>query len=181
MNDQKFAEFFAVMLGIFGHKWVLHYGDDPTGISAKVWKDGLTGLTLKQIADAIRYYKNRAVTETWPPSLPEFRSKSLGIPSLAQAKHDLRAGTATPFTKIMFRFLDGFVFKSASCRDADRMASDAFELAVNCVIGGEALPDELQAAIGFDIEAQQRREKEAYEREHVQRMTDMAKGLGIDV
>lgn len=173
MTDQKFAEFFAVMLGIFGHKWTLHYGDDPSGISARVWKDGLAGLNLKQIAEAIRHYKNASVTDSWPPSLPDFRRVAMGIPSLAKAKHDLRTGNTTPFSKVMWRFLDGFVYRQASYRDADRMAGEAYEMAVAALTGGEAMPDELQAALIHDHEAASRAEKEAYEKRHMERMREL--------
>jgi hypothetical protein len=172
MTDRKFAEFFAVMSGVYGHKWVAQYGNQPDAISARVWNDGLDGLTLAQIATAVRYYKNQSVADAWPPSLPEFRGVALGVPTLAKAKHDLRTGNATPFSKVMFRFLDGYVFKQASYKDADRMAAEAYELAVACVTGGEPMPDELQAAISQDKEAQDRAEKEAYDREHFNRLRE---------
>jgi hypothetical protein len=173
MTDRKFAEFFAVMSGIYGHKWVAQYGNEPDGISARVWNDGLDGLTLPQIANAVRYYKNTSVTAVWPPSLPEFRSVALGVPTLAKVKHDLRTGTATPFIKILWRFIDGYRWKQASYEAADRMAAEAYELAVACLTGGEPMPDELQAALSQDKEAQDRAEKEAYDRQHFNRLKDL--------
>ena len=174
MTDRKFAEFFAVMAGIYGHKWVSQYGTEPDGISARVWNDGLSGLSLKQIAEAVRYYKNQSTSAVWPPSLPEFRQVAFGLPSLAQAKHDLRNGTATPFTKVLWRFIDGYRWKQASYDAADRMAAEAYELAVAAVTSGEPLPDEQTAALGFDLEAKQRAEKELYDREHRRRFEELS-------
>ena len=178
MTDRKFAEFFAVMAGIFGHKWVSQYGQDPDSIAARVWNDGLTGLSLKQIAEAVKHYKNRSIADAWPPSLPEFRQVAYGLPSLAEARHALRTGTATPFTKVMWRFIDGYRFKQASYDAADRMASEAYELAVKAIITGEELPSEETAALGFDQEAKERAEREKYDRLHMDRLRDL--GLNPD-
>lgn len=178
MTDRKFAEFFAVMAGIFGHKWTSQYGTDPDGITARVWNDGLSGLSLKQIAEAVRHYKNHSIADAWPPSLPEFRQVAHGLPSLAQARHDLRSGTATPFTKAMWRFIDGYRWKQASYDVADRMAAEAYQLAVAAITSGEPLPDEQTAALGFDHEAKQRREREMYDQRHMERLREL--GLNVD-
>lgn len=173
MTDRKFAEFFAVMAGIFGHKWASQYGTEPDGISARVWNDGLTGLTLPQIAEAVKHYKNRSIADAWPPSLPEFRQVAYGLPSLAEARHALRTGTATPFTKAMWRFIDGYRYKQASYDAADRMAAEAYELAVKAITSGEELPDELTVALGFDHEAKERAEREVYDRQHRERLKEL--------
>lgn len=143
MNDQKFAEFFAVMMGIFGHKWTLHYGDDPTGISARVWKDGLSELSLVQIAEAIRYYKNKSITSIWPPSLPEFRSVALNIPSIAQVRHDINKKINTPFARLTRSKLNIYAFERTDERGADSMLKEAYQLAVNDLENGVPLPEEL--------------------------------------
>lgn len=173
MTDRKFAEFFAVMAGIFGHKWTSQYGQNPDGIAARVWNDGLSGLSLKQIAEAVKHYKNQSIADAWPPSLPEFRQVAYGLPSLAQARHDLRQGNATPFTKILWRFIDGYRWKQASYDAADRMAAEAYELAVKAITSGEELPSEETAALGFDHEAKERAEREKYDRLHMERLKEL--------
>lgn len=144
MNDQKFAEFFAVMAGIFGHKWTSQYGENPENISARVWNDGLSELSLQQIAFAIRHYKNHNVTAIWPPSLPEFRSVALGIPTLGQIRFDIARKNKTPFTQLVWQKLDGYLLARADQRMADSMIREAYELALIAVVNGEPLPEPVE-------------------------------------
>lgn len=159
----------------YGHAWVSMYGDRASGDAGKLWAETLSTLTVAQIKTGLEACARGG---EWPPSMPKFRLLAIGVPSLAQAKHDLRTGNTTPFSKVMWRFLDGFVYRQATYRDADRMAGEAYEMAVAALTGGETLPDELQAALMHDHEAAARAEKEAYEKRHMQRMREL--GAEID-
>lgn len=154
----------------YGHAWVSMYGDRASGDAGKLWAETLSTLTIAQIKTGLEACARGG---EWPPSMPKFRLLAIGVPSLAQAKHDLRQGTATPFTKVLWRYIDGYRWKQASYDAADRMAAEAYELAVAAVTSGEPLPDEQTAALGFDLEAKQRAEKELYDREHRRRFEEL--------
>lgn len=141
MNEQKFAEFFAVMAGIFGHKWSSQYGEDPTSITARVWNDGLASLSLKQIANGIKHYKNVSITAVWPPSLPEFRCNALDIPSLAQARYNVTQRHTDGFTRMVFSKIDTYLLARADQRLADQIIREAYEVAVFAVMNGDLLPE----------------------------------------
>jgi hypothetical protein len=141
MSDQKFAEFFAVMSGIFGHKWISQVGTNPDGISARVWRDGLSSLEIPQIAEAIQHYKNNSLSAVWPPSLPEFRLQALGLPSLNAYRHLLATGQVTPFTLLANSFLDAYRLKLASAKEHDALTERAYWLSCEAVEHGAALPE----------------------------------------
>ena len=59
------------MAKIYGHKWVSSFGqsDDDT------WLKGLWDITPEQVGAGLE--KCRISKETWPPTLPEFRTMCL--------------------------------------------------------------------------------------------------------
>lgn len=140
MTDQKFAEFFAVMAGIYGHKWVSQYGTDTDSVSARVWRDGLASLELVQIGAAVRHYKNQSIAATWPPSIPEFRREALGLPSLAAYRHALINKQVSPFTLLASRYVDSYRLRNASSKEHDKLTEEAYQLACEAIERGEDLP-----------------------------------------
>lgn len=141
MTDQKFAEFFAVMAGIYGHKWVSQYGTDTDSVSARVWRDGLASLELAQVGAAVRHYKNQSIAATWPPSIPEFRREALGLPSMAAYRHALLSKQVSPFTLLASRFVDSYRLRNASDREHDKLTEEAYQLACEALELGEELPE----------------------------------------
>jgi hypothetical protein len=74
------SQFWAKMIGLYGYKWTSQMGDVLDGnhlsITAKTWREGLAGLTRKQIGKGFSALLEK--TLEWPPSLPEFRRLCIG-------------------------------------------------------------------------------------------------------
>lgn len=86
------SRFWQRMAALYGHRWSSSMGDvlDAKGklsSAAKVWQQGLKGLTLAQLGSG---FEALATSDFfWPPSLPEFRALCVGrggdnVPSLDQ-------------------------------------------------------------------------------------------------
>lgn len=88
-----------------------------------------------------------ASSDPWPPTLPEFRSRCLGIPSLQEVKLEIHSGQRSPFTIMVWQQIDGYLFKQSSADKSDRMLRDAYELAREMVMRGQPLPEVPEAAI----------------------------------
>lgn len=88
-----------------------------------------------------------ASPDPWPPTLPEFRSRCLGIPSLQEVKLEVYSGQRSPFTLMVWQQIDGYLFKQASADKSERMLRDAYELAREMVMRGHALPEVPELAI----------------------------------
>lgn len=165
------ARFILRMTLIYGHAWVSRYGDSIESPGGAVWSRALAELSPEQIKAGIEACEQSA--NEWPPSVPKFKALSLGIPSLAKARHQASVSAQTAFLQIVWRYLDGYQFRSATKKDADRMFNEAYELAVEAVLAGEPLEcTELQ--ISHDAEAQHKAEREAYDREHLKRYPELA-------
>ena len=137
------------MTEIFGHRWTSAMGEDAATGSGETWARGLSGLSAEQIRAGIE--RTIVAAEPWPPTLPEFRSMCLGIPSLAQVQHNLRDrdSVRAPFSALVWSKLDGFAYGLASAEKAERMLRDAYRLASDHVMAGGALP-EARPAVGHD-------------------------------
>lgn len=61
------------MVRLFGNKWVSNYGELDDG----TWLIGLSGLAPEDITIGLKAVIQSG--ESWPPSLPEFRTMCLGI------------------------------------------------------------------------------------------------------
>lgn len=127
------------MAEIYGHKWTSAYGDNPNEGAAQTWAKGLAGLRSQQLADGLKACL--ASADPWPPTLPEFRSMCLGIPSLARVRIEIRGRDFTPFTRAVWANLDGYLFKQAAADKSDRMLRDAYELTREEVMRGQPLPE----------------------------------------
>jgi hypothetical protein len=133
------------MAAIYGHRWVSSYGENPAGLGGDTWAAGLSDLPGVALARGIEACI--AAADPWPPTLPEFRSMCLGIPSLADVRFELHEKTATRsmFAALVWQGIDGYAFRLASRESGDRMIRDAYELAR--VMRGGALPQEPAGAI----------------------------------
>jgi hypothetical protein len=63
----------------------------------------------------------------------------LGVPSLASVRSDIGV-RATPYGRLVWSYLDGYAYRTASRDVAARMLRDAYEQARDHVMRGGALP-----------------------------------------
>lgn len=59
---------------LYGHRWLSSYGEADDG----TWLAGLQGVTPEQLAIGVQHCVQRG--ESWPPSMPEFRSRCRPLP-----------------------------------------------------------------------------------------------------
>lgn len=128
---------------IYGHKWTSAYGDKATGSAAQTWAKGLGGLTALQVADGLK--SCLANPDPWPPTLPEFRARCLGIPPLAAVRLD--STKIEPFTRLVWQYLNTYRYRNASADLADKLLREAYELAREHVMRGGDLPEPAVAEI----------------------------------
>lgn len=124
------------MAEIYGHRWTAAYGESAEEGAGGTWSKGLAGLSVQQIGAGIGACI--ASADPWPPTLPEFRAKCLGIPPLAAVRLD--TDKADPFTVLVWQNLDGYRYRQASADQSDRMLREAYELAREHVMRGGELP-----------------------------------------
>ena len=86
-------------------------------------------------------------SDPWPPTLPEFRARCLGIPSLQEVRLEIHRSERSPFGIMVWQQLDGYLFKQSSADKSDRMLKDAYELAREMVMRGHPLPEMPSAVI----------------------------------
>lgn len=143
-SDKVMAKIWQRMAAIYGHKWTSHLGvaSDAEGKlseSAKVWKQGLIGVTL----DQVKYGFTALVIKhhDWPPSLPEFRKLCVSgneskAPSLDEVISTLvlmpRTGSIAkrykhPFILAASGSVDMFLLRTAKLVDAKRMVKPVYE------------------------------------------------------
>lgn len=135
------------MAEIYGHRWTSAYGEDCEQGAGSTWSKGLAGITGKQLAQGLS--ATIASADAWPPTLPEFRSRCLGIPSFAALKQEFRAGTTqrSGFAVQVWDFIDGYLFARASTAKAEHMLREAYVLAAEYVMRGGTLPQAATMAI----------------------------------
>lgn len=126
------------MADVYGHRWTSAYGNDPARGAGSTWSLGLSGLTTEQVGHGVQACI--ASSEPWPPTLPEFRAMCLGIPSFAAVRLDV-GDERSPFTVLVWQYLDGYAYRQASLERADRMLREAYELAREHVMRGGELPE----------------------------------------
>lgn len=131
------------MAEIYGHRWASSYGE-PDGPAAQTWAKGLAGIAPAQLAAGLG--ASIASADSWPPTLPEFRARCLGIPPLAVVRGELRQ-RATPFVALVWQHIDGHAYRTASREAADRMVREAYEHAREYVMRGGDLPPLPVAAV----------------------------------
>lgn len=131
------------MAEVYGTRWTSAYGDNPDTGAGPTWAKGLAGVEPRQLAAGLS--ASIASADPWPPTLPEFRARCLGIPPVASVRLD--ATKAEPFTRLVWQFLDGYRYRQASADQADRLLREAYELAREHVMRGGALPEPAAAEI----------------------------------
>lgn len=133
------------MTEIYGARWGSAYDDSADSGAGETWAKGLAGITPAQLADGLNACI--ASADPWPPTLPEFRARCLGIPSLARVRLELRGDARSRFTLLVWQNIDGYRFRQAPAEHADRMLRDAYALACEHVMRGGELPQEPVAQI----------------------------------
>lgn len=136
------------MAEIYGHRWTAAYGENPDNGAGDTWAKGLAGVSPAQLAEGLK--ASIASADPWPPTLPDFRARCLGIPPLASVRLD--ADKASPFTRLVWQHMDGHRYRQSSADQADRLLREAYELAREHAMRGGALP---QPAAG-EIEQEER-------------------------
>jgi len=122
------------MSAIYGHRWTAAFGEsaeDAAGVLTTVgdtWQRGLTGIPESLIAAGLK----RSITsgDPWPPTLPEFRARCIGIPSLPEVTQDIRDFSRprwSPFARLVGDRLDEFALRRMSSDDAERAIRYAYE------------------------------------------------------
>lgn len=143
------------MAEIYGHRWTSAYGDNPDAGAGPTWAKGLEKLTPAQLAHGLT--TAIASADGWPPTLPEFRSMCLGIPTFAAVKHELRTskdtGRRSPFLRQVWSFIDGYMLARADHDKADRMLRDAYLLAAEYVMRGGQLPAPSEGSLEHERQA----------------------------
>lgn len=132
------------MAEIYGHRWTAAYGDDPDQGAGGTWAKGLAGLTAQQLGAGLA--NCIASADPWPPTLPEFRARCIGIPALAAVRLDVQK--ATPFARLVWQYLDGHRYRQSSADHADRLLREAYDLAREHVMRGGELPDAPAGVLG---------------------------------
>jgi len=134
------------MAEIYGTRWTSGFGADPSTGAGSTWAKGLAGITAQQLGAGLTACI--AAADPWPPTLPEFRARCLGVPSLAQVSNELRnGGDRSGFTVLVGFKLDGYRYRGASASDADRMVREAYELAREHVMRGGEVPEPAATAL----------------------------------
>jgi len=69
------------MVHIYGHKWISSHGESALdggqlSDTAKTWGSALRDITGEQLAEGLRRCVDSS--ESWPPSLPEFKKMCVG-------------------------------------------------------------------------------------------------------
>lgn len=146
LSSALLDNFWLRMAALYGNTWVSQYGASPDGIGADTWGTVLADLAPAQIAEGLRGAS--ALGRDWPPSAPRFRALCLGIPTLAAVRAEDAARIRfretfdpTPFFRLVWSKIDSYRYKVVDADRADRMLSEAYELASEHVMRGGALPE----------------------------------------
>lgn len=139
------------MAAIYLQRWVGPMGASPNEASGKLtvggdtWARGLVGLGPDQLGRGLEACATSK--DPWPPSLPVFRALCLGIPSLAAVREDLKRKDEErePFTIMVYRRLDGWAYRHADAKHAEKLLTEAYDEAFDAVMRGEPLPERLTA------------------------------------
>ncbi len=127
------------MAEIYGHRFTSAFGERSDCGAALTWGKGLAGITPAQLADGL--IACLASADPWPPSLPEFRARCLGIPAFADVQQQITgAGDRSPFAVLVWSHVDSHRYRNASADRAERMLRDAYDGARVKVMRGHQLP-----------------------------------------
>lgn len=173
---QRIRTLWLRMTECYGHRWTSAYGEDAGAGAGLTWAKGLAKLTPEQLARGIT--AAIASADPWPPTLPAFRSLCLGIPSLAAVKHELRHGKGirSPFVRLVWDRIDGYLIARADADRADRMLAEAYQLAAEYVMLGGPMPEPAAAAIEQRKAEKPERADPAVARQHIEQIMEMLGG-----
>jgi len=141
LPEQLLRRLWQRMAEIYGHRWVSAYGDDAGAGAGRTWAKGLAGITAEQIA--IGLSAALASADEWPPTLPRFRAMCFDLPSFAAVRAEINArhSRRSAFAMLVWSRLDGARYRLADSDKGDRLLREAYDLAVEHVVRGGALPE----------------------------------------
>lgn len=135
------------MCVMYGGAWASENGEAPQHddgshtVAGKVWREALAGLGTEQLGEGLRLCLIRH--PEWPPKLGQFRELCMGVPALREVRFQLRLPPAgrVPFMRVLAIYLDNFRLSRASDRAADKLLTDAYELAREHILRGDPIPE----------------------------------------
>lgn len=136
LSEDSLRTLWERMAEVYGHRWTSSFGEDAGSGAGATWARGLGGLTRRHLAAGMSACI--ASADPWPPTLPEFRARCLGIPPVASVRLDVER--VNPFSQLVWQHLDGYRYRQAPADQADRMLREAYELAREHVMRGGTLP-----------------------------------------
>lgn len=146
------------MAARYDHAWTSRFaiaeGDEnrvrKLELVAAEWSEALAGLTAADLREGFAADERRA--DHWPPSAPEFAALCRGIPPLALVRFQLRkfGPSHSRFTRLVWTFIDAFAFTRADARLADKLLSEAYELARDHVMRALPMPIEPSGVLPQD-------------------------------
>lgn len=139
LQADKIEILWARMTAIYGYRFTSNYGEDPAALGGETWSAALADLNGTQLATGLRACRDSA--DVWPPTLPEFRARCLGVVSLAVVKYELKQpiDKMSLFTRHVSCLLDRFALRQSDERGQHRILSEAYEIACFSVLAGEDL------------------------------------------
>ena len=175
-------ELWLHMASRYGHAWVSQFGPAPDGIAAAEWRSTLAGLTREQLREGFEADVMRG--DDWPPSSPKFLAMCLGIPSIASVRHEIeqmlrwsdhsQGSLMSRFARGVWTRIDGYTYRSAPAKLADRMLREAFDLTREFVMEGGTLP--VQPAGLVEHQPKERKPADpAVVKQHIDKLAEMLK------
>lgn len=138
------------MTATYPGRWAPTMGDSPQHadgsltVAGDTWARGLAGLNGAQLARGLEACL--AASSGWPPTLPEFRAKALGIPTFSEVAADLvrnKGAQRMPFTVAVWRRVDEFSYRHAPELVAEKLLNRAYQDVFDATMRGEPLPEPL--------------------------------------
>lgn len=153
IRQAAMRKFWARMCAIYGHRWTSAYGEsaeDSTGkptVAGDTWRRGLSGVEESQLGAGLESCIVSA--DPWPPTLPEFRARCLGIPPLSLVLDELNGGSRErdPFSQMVWARIDGFRYRHADMETCDKLIRIAYEATREDVMRGLPIDPPAVAAI----------------------------------
>lgn len=142
------------MSAIYGHRWTSGFGESAEDEGGKLtivgdtWQRGLSGIPETLIGSGL----DRCLTsaDPWPPTLPEFRARCIGIPDFALVMETVDPGSLTiyghaptecdDFTAIVRKRIDWSLYRSAKIEAAERIVRRAYDTAREDVMSAGSIP-----------------------------------------
>lgn len=136
------------MSAIYLHRWTRAMGEAPQDDSGALtlagdsWSRALAGLTDQQLGAGLDACLARS--DTWPPSLPEFRALCLQVPDLDDTRMAIsHSGPTSPhaFYRLVWQLLDVQTFKAGRHWESEKALNAAYAAARKQVLRDLRFPD----------------------------------------